>query len=79
MPKKKQDQPTVEAQLKATQQALSEARSGLLRISSIDPVRFTTPGGVKTLGIVRALDKAQEVAEKALLTSSDAEQAVYNG
>lgn len=67
------DQPSVEDQLEATQRALSEARSGLLRISGLDPVTFAIPNRRSGPGIVRAFNKAQEIAEKAITTSSDLE------
>lgn len=67
------EQPSLEDQLEAAQKALSAARSGLLRISSLDPVNFTIGSKKTGPGIVRAFNKAQEVAEKTLTTSSDLE------
>jgi len=63
------------SQLDASQRALSVARKGLVKVTNLDPVSHTVPGEAKSsgLGFVRAFRKAQEVCEKSLLDSADAE------
>lgn len=55
------------------EEALSLARSGLLRISNIDPIVYKPDNAGGTLGIVGAFRAAQQIAEDTLLKVSDLE------
>jgi hypothetical protein len=62
--------------IKALEDALTTARTGLFRIIDTDPVTFIgAPGSSRGLGIVKAFEKVQEIAEKTVLTMSDKENA----
>lgn len=70
MPKKKavEEGPTVEQ----LQDALNQARTGLVRIANLKPINFTkAPAHSRGLGFVRAFDEAQTVAEKTIMTMTD--------
>lgn len=62
----------LEAQLKVKNEALSEARKGLLKISNLRVLQFqASPGG--PVRLEKAFARAQEVAEKTITNISDIE------
>jgi hypothetical protein len=61
--------------IKQLEDALTTARTGLFQIIDLDPVTMIgQPGSPRGLGIVKAFEKAQQIAEKIVLTMSDKEQ-----
>lgn len=66
-----------ELRIRELEDALTAARTGLFKIIDIDPVTFIgQPGSSSGLGIVKAFEKAQEIAEKTVLSMSDREQSI---
>lgn len=63
-------------QLARKDAALDQARRGLFKIGNIDPITFNKTRGFPKptgLGIVKAFQQAQEIADEAVMNMSDAE------
>lgn len=65
----------LEAQLKAKDEALTVARTGLMKVTSISPTTFVRNAGSLNgrPAVVMAFEAAQARAERTLLDMSDAE------